>query len=250
MDSVFDDRLANPIFMPLRATLGKFPAAPPSVAQLNRNLLVDGIAFVGQGPKSENFEEGYEPRIFLKGEVQSRENSWHDFFNALVWQTFTKTKKVINKLQYELQKSRYPDKNRTPAENMLTLFDENGAIVMTRNTALLKLIRNHEWHALFWKRREEVLHEMQVVVFGHGLYEKALNPYVGLTAQTLLIDQVVHDIDGLIAGCLGDIGASLSPSLLSPLPILGVPGFWPGNCVEAFYSNTSYFRPLRTPRNK
>ena len=32
---------------------------------------------------------------------------------------------------------------------------------------------------------------------------------------------------------------------LSPLPVLGVPGWWDGNEQEEFYDNTGYFRPGR-----
>jgi hypothetical protein len=32
---------------------------------------------------------------------------------------------------------------------------------------------------------------------------------------------------------------------LSPLPVLGVPGWWGGNEQENFYENTDYFRPGR-----
>jgi hypothetical protein len=38
-------------------------------------------------------------------------------------------------------------------------------------------------------------------------------------------------------------------SSLSPLPLLGVPGWWPGNNHEIFYENTRYFRPAPTGTN-
>ena len=31
----------------------------------------------------------------------------------------------------------------------------------------------------------------------------------------------------------------------SPLPVLGVPGWWGGNEEEGFYENTAHFRPGR-----
>ena len=37
----------------------------------------------------------------------------------------------------------------------------------------------------------------------------------------------------------------LRPRALQPLPVLGVPGWWPGAERESFYDDTDYFRPGR-----
>lgn len=237
-----------PLFEPLwpkLLPLGPF-IKPPAISELNKILDIKKISFIPQQAKSNNFEDAYEARIFLKQEVQTRENSWHDFFNALVWQRFFKSKRMINHLHYHLQKSRYPSKNRLKAENMLTLFDENGAIVIASNEFLLNLIREHRWHELFWQNREYLHQHLKVIVFGHGLYEKALHPYVGLTAQCLLfVGQMdsFPSLDTRIAKCLQQNKDILSTSLLAPLPILGLPGWWEQNKEEKFYENKDYFRP-------
>ncbi len=240
--------IANPLFEPLRPTLSQFEPliTPPSLTVLNQILALNEIKFIPQQTKSNNFEDGYEPRAFLKQEVQTRDNCWHDFFNALVWKHFPKSKRMINRLHYQLQRSRYPGKLRLPAENMLTLFDENGAIVIADDDVYLELIHRHRWHELFWQRREQLDQHMKVIVFGHGLYEKALNPYIGLTAQCLMFvanDFSPMSIDQLVAGYLQQNGDQLRTNFLSPLPILGMPGFWEANGDEKFYSNASYFRP-------
>ena len=36
----------------------------------------------------------------------------------------------------------------------------------------------------------------------------------------------------------------LSPRLLLPLPVLGIPGWWPANENPGFYADTAVFRPL------
>jgi hypothetical protein len=213
---------------------------------LNQFLDVEDISFVSQQPKSDNFEDAYESRIFLKQEVQTRDNSWHDFFNALVWQCFLKSKRMINQLHYHLQKNRYLSKHRSAAENMLTLFDENGAIVIASNELFLTLIREHRWHELFWQRREELQKHVKVIIFGHGLYEKALRPYLGLTAQCLMFvaeDNSLSYVDTLIADYLEKNKNDLRTSMLCPLPILGLPGWWKQNSEEQFYENKEYFRP-------
>ena len=153
---------------------------------------------------------------------------------------------MINRLHYHVQKRRYPNKSRLPVENMLTLFDESGAIVIATNQIYLDLIREHRWHELFWQRRAELAEHVKVIVFGHGLYEKALQPYIGLTAQCLMFvaqDSRLPFVDTLVADYLQQSDCDLSPAVLSPLPILGLPGWWDQNGSEAFYANERYFRP-------
>lgn len=238
----------SPLFKPLWPVLSKFEHHEhlPSVAQLNQHLRIEGIHFVSQCQKSADFADGYEPRIYLQGEVQTRDQSWHDFFNALVWQQFPQSKKIINQLQYQLQKQRYPDKRRLQAENMLTLFDENGAVVISENLQLLELIRQQRWHELFWEQREAVRQQLQVIIFGHGLYEKLLQPYIGITAKALLFNhQAFKSFDALLEKFITDNNEGLEPKMLSPLPILGVPDWWPENKKEVFYANKAYFREKR-----
>ncbi|NIQ10006.1 MAG: DUF3025 domain-containing protein, partial [Gammaproteobacteria bacterium] len=133
-----------------------------------------------QAARASSFQEQYEPRIYLRGEVQTRRHNWHDFFQVLVWSAFPDTKKTINALHYVSAQQRLNEKghtNRSPTENMLALFDECGAVLLSSDPALLKMIRNFEWHELFWLNREKLLRSLRCIVFGHAMYEKALNPY-------------------------------------------------------------------------
>lgn len=235
----------SPLYAPLWPALAHFKhhKSLPSIKDLNVLLSTDQIQFVAQCAKSDDFESGYEPRIYLRGEIQTREQNWHDFFNALVWHQFSQSKKIINQLHFELQKKRYPNKQRLPAENMLTLFDENGAIVIAKNPELLELIKQHRWHELFWQRRDEVKEHLKIFIFGHGLYEKSLDPYIGLTAQTLLfVDENPTCVDSLTSKYLDLKGEHLDTTVLHPLPILGIPGWWSANENEDFYFNKNYFR--------
>lgn len=237
--------ISSPLFAPLWPALRllKHHESLPSISDLNELLNIHPIQFVPQSEKTDDFESGYEPRIYLRGEVQTRVNSWHDFFNALVWQQFPQSKKMINQLHYELQKQRHPNKQRLPAENMLTLFDENGAIVIAQNPDLLELIKQHRWHELFWQKRDEVKEQLQIFIIGHGLYEKSVRPYIGLTAQSLLfVGENPICVDTLTSEFLNSQGVHLQTAVLNPLPILGIPGWWSDNENEAFYFNKNYFR--------
>lgn len=246
MEQYFQCIRQSPLFAPIQASAMLFESLGklPDVREINNLLIVDGIKFVPQAQKSTLFEDHYEPGIFLRGEVQTREHNWHDFFNALVWHQFPKAKRTINRLHYDLQKSRFPDKERRPAENMLTIFDEHGVVAISRNSTLLDLISKRRWHELFWERREQTRAELDLIIFGHGLYEKCLNPFVGLSAHSLLFHYADSTaVDQLVEQFLSSKHVDLRTRDLVPIPILGYPGWWPHQ-DEVFYANDKYYRPL------
>jgi len=220
------------------------------------------ITFVPQGRRSGVFEETYEPRIYLRGEVQVRERNWHDLLNALVWLTFPRTKAALNGRQYEAlrqQRSRRAP-NRGPVQDALTLFDEGGVIVMARDRELLRLLEDFAWKDLFWQKRSRVTADMRFYLFGHALYEKALNPFTGITGRGLLFEAEtgffdapssvqLSRLDAMVAGRLADPSALRSTRDLAPVPILGVPGWCAGNAHESYYDDRDYFRPGRAARS-
>jgi hypothetical protein len=213
------------------------------------------VRFVPQAPKSTDFRDGFEPRAFLKGEVQLRPLDWHDLFNALVWMTFPTAKAVINARHHE-SLSAGETGNRLPARDALTLFDEEGVVVISSDAGLLDLVREFRWKELFWKRREEVRKRMRFFLFGHALYHKALDPFVGMTGKAVLLgvpdafaqlplNSQIAQADRLLAAHVWDRTRMSHGRELSPLPVLGVPGWWSGNEQENFYDNVGYFRPGR-----
>lgn len=209
------------------------------------NLNNQQIKFVEQALSFPNFEDGYEQRIFLKGEVQTRYN-WHDFFNALTWMRFPEIKKLVNSLQYRDFVSQHKlgkTKQRTLIQNQLAHFDECGVIVLSSSLHLLDMIKHHQWHELFWQNRNLVLDQMRFKIFGHALYEKALNPYIGFTGKAVLIH--TDDFKNFDQQAAKYIQSNLSniKNIVAPLPILGIPGWWIDNINEQFYlGNTNYFR--------
>ena len=214
------------------------------------------ISFVDQNTDGSSlFESQYEPRIFLHGEVQTRLKNWHDFFQVLVWNVWPKTKALLNELHYKAAINRN-NKQRSPVENFVTLFDECGIVILSRDPALLTLIKNFQWQQLFCKNRDKFEKEIFCFTFGHAMYEKALNPYIGMTAHALLI-QVEPDllanfthpssIDGMLVEQLTD-QKILEPRVLNPFPLLGVPN-WYEKQNNAFYENTDYFRTGRRKRS-
>jgi hypothetical protein len=217
------------------------------------------LAFVLQSPRAATLAARYEPRIYLRGEVQIRERNWHDLMNALVWLTFPRSKAALNARHHGAllvqQASGAP--NRGPVQDAMTLFDEGGVLVASRDPGLLQRIEAFQWKRLFWHERSRVVRDMRFFLFGHALYEKALNPFTGITARGLLFEvdraflaapiaRQLEQLDALAAMRLSDPAALRSPAALAPLPILGVPGWCAANAVETYYDNTAYFRAGRT----
>lgn len=213
------------------------------------------VRFVPQAPKSKSFEAAFEPRAYLRGEVQVRPFDWHDLFNALVWMTFPTTKAVINARHYESMAAAGRG-NRPPQRDALTLFDEDGVAIVSSDPELLELVRDFRWKELFWHRRDAVKARMRFYVFGHALFSKALQPFVGLTGKAVLREvpgaflelarsEQLAELDRLLAMHIWDRERFRHGRELSPLPVLGVPGWWSGNEGEGFYDDTAYFRPGR-----
>lgn len=259
----------SPLFAPLQqyGALLSGPAWPqPSELQslLNSRAIVSGgghpLLLVPQDARAGTFDDRYEVRIYREGALQFREQNWHDLFNLLVWLTFPLAKAAINARHYRalLEQQSRNALNRGPAQDALTLFDESGVIIASSDADLLHDLRSFEWKRLFWQRRERVQRDLHCFVFGHALYEKALRPFEGITGRAVLfsVDNTFRDLpvaqqlnvlDARLAHHVADNTWLQTPRELAPLPLLGMPGWWPANNREAFYDNTDYFRPGRRP---
>lgn len=265
--------LQSPLFAPLHSVLANLEVADfPMLQDCNALLAAHRptitvqsglpLIFVPQEFGKLPFERQYEPRCFLKGEVPTRTNNWHDLFNALVWLIFPKAKAAINARHYdalikqEAAVDGVSSSQRGAVRDVNTLLDESGVIVAYSDEELARLLRNFKWKDLFWQRREQLSAGMGFYLFGHGLYEKALQPYVGMTGQGLLlkVDQAffgwpvaqrLAHLDTLLANYLAAPEHCLSTRDLSPVPLLGMPGWVPDNDNAAYYDNTAYFRPGR-----
>ncbi len=269
-----DALLQSPLFSPLhpvisRMNAGSFPTRDECNALLSDNQPVitvqrgHAVRFVEQEYGKLPFESQYEPRCYLTGEVPTRGDNWHDLLNALVWLTFPKSKAAINTRHFQaqtLQAQAIPPHDaqtrseRGAVRDTNTLLDESGVIVVYADEELAGLLKNFQWKPLFWEQRARVEKSMGFYLFGHGLYEKALQPYIGMTGQGLLlaVEQAFFDwpqqrqlayLDELLADYLADPAHCNSTRELSPVPLLGVPGW--AEQTAGFYDNTAYFRSGR-----
>ncbi len=257
--------LEAPIFEALRPSLsrlapGRFPRHDELNALASPSIVSGGGAPIRFVPPSSTKEPSasYEIRIFETGEVHTRPDNWHDLFNALVWLAFPKTKAVLNRHHRSEIIARPGERQRGTARDVLTLFDEGGVVVGTADAGLSALLREFKWKDLFWTRRKDVSRCMRFHVFGHAIYEKAIEPYQGVTAKALIVDiapelllttteRQLADLDARAAEYFSEARALGSTRGLSPLPILGVPGWEPANEREEYYDDASQFRPRRSP---
>jgi DUF3025 family protein len=260
----FRSVLAEPIFAALQPSLAcldpeRFPRHDDLNALAGASVVSGGgapIRFVPPAPARETSAD-YETRIFETGEVPTRPDNWHDLFNALVWLAFPATKAVLNRHHHQQILARRGERQRGTARDVLTLFDEGGVLVGTADAALADLLRDFKWKELFWTRRADVRRCMRFHVFGHAIYEKALQPYRGVTAKALVVDvapEVLHaptgrqlaELDARAARHFSGPEALASTRSLSPLPVLGVPGWERDNEREEYYDDASQFRPGRS----
>jgi hypothetical protein len=226
----------------------------PSIAALNRLAVANhihhrnGLAlqFVAADETIKSAMQ-YESHIAATGEIPTRD-VWHDLLNALQWLNFPILKSTINQLHnHYIARGSAETTLRSPQRDVLTMFDESGIIVASADATLLQLIRDFQWRTLFVTRREDVIRHMRFRLVGHGLLEKSLAPFIGITAKAMLLHIADDDtnLDQHAADWLS-VEANLSTSRnLAPLPLLGIPGWDQRNEDAAFYANTQYFRQGR-----
>jgi hypothetical protein len=127
---------------------------------------------------------------------------------------------------------------RGRVRDALTVFDENGA-VLCAPTGLRDALKRRDWHGLFVEHRS-LWSSARLTLVGHALLEKLMQPRKNITAHVWLVDDLSDD--ALAASLTADEFTSKS---LLPLPVLGVPGWWPENEVPQFYDDAGVFRPAR-----
>lgn len=259
--------LQSPLFQPLHPILAHwemidFPGLPEFNAQLvSKQIKVKmghPLCFVPQESGRLGFESQYEPRCYLTGEVQTRADNWHDLFNALVWFTFPKAKAAVNQRHYTAlrQASEPGASQRGKVRDMATLLDESGVIVVSANPELADMLYAFQWKELFWQHRRQSESAMGFFIFGHGLYEKCLQPYLGMTGQGLVLNvsaeffnwalsEQLSYLDDRVAEYLDDANHCQSTRELHPVPLLGVPGWDDDNNHAGYYDNAGYFRSGR-----
>ncbi len=218
------------------------------------------LQFVSQNALPEG--EAYEHFIGTTGNIPTRDNL-HDLFNGSIWLTFPKTKAMLNYYHMlEIAKQGVSER-RGRVRDTITVFDENGAVLVTSDVSIGEALVSFDWQASLVKPRAKWDNPAQpdnsaqaaVYIFGHALLEQLIQPRKPLCAHSIVIhvsqelfnlslaermsyldDKVATYMDTLLSN------DDVKPRQLAPLPILGVPHFWAANAVTEFYDDSYVFR--------
>jgi hypothetical protein len=195
----------------------------------------------------------YEAFISDTGQVPTRENL-HDFFNALVWLSYPRIKLRLNALQAaEIERrAALPASARGKLRDAATIFDENAALLVVSDPSLAAALREHSWREVFIDRRSDFVACCEVRLFGHALMEKLVQAYKAITAHAWIVMAERPVLSLSETGMRLWIDESVSERLqagldtrdFTPLPVLGVPGWWEGQDA-GFYADEKVFRPKR-----
>ncbi|MDN3576579.1 DUF3025 domain-containing protein [Chitinimonas viridis] len=252
--------LHSPWLLPLRGVLAEldwqqFPchadwqALPPSLQALNQAGLPIGFA-----DPAELADGNYELRIAQQGLVATRPDNWHDCFNALCWLAWPRTKAALNQ-QHVDELACQAGSLRSRARDAATLFDESGLVLAVADPTLAEALRIHDWPQLFQARRGDWGRLMEPWSVGHALMEKSLAPFKGIVAKVMLVAvtadwfELDHPtrlqwLDSQLAEAISR-GQLQNPRALPPLPVLGIPSWWPEQTTD-FYADETHFRRKRS----
>lgn len=204
-------------------------------------------------PSTELDDGAYEQRIYNTGQVSTRPNNWHDLFNALVWMRFPHIKIAMNTLHFHCWSEQLSG-SRGRVRDALTLFDECGVIVFSNHLESLKALAERRWTDAFLA--DDFKADVHLSICGHAMLERYLAPYKSMTAKALLVhvnagfqalsrQTVLTHLDREISKRMLAGTLMTEPACLSPLPLAGVPGWWPEDeqSNALFYDDPVVFRP-------
>jgi hypothetical protein len=209
---------------PVAAALNAVAAARPVAHPAGR------LCFVPQAALPAG--EAYEAYIARTACVPTRDNL-HDLFNGLVWLAWPAFKCRLNAWQAAELARQGVGARRGALRDALTVLDENGA-VLHAPPPLVAALKARQWQRLLGELRP-LWRDARLTLVGHALMEKLVRPYKAITAHVL-----VGGPDPLQA--LPEPGQLAAKPFL-PLPVLGVPGWWPANEDPAFHADPRVFRP-------
>ena len=235
---------SRPWLAPLREhgeAVAQRAAANGVVAALNSDVRLGSVTlaagrlrFVAQSHLAA--DEGYEAFIARTATVPTRDNL-HDLFNGLMWLAHPALKRRLNELQAQQLTHAAANGRRGAVRDALTLFDENAAWWQAP-AVLVDALRRRDWCTLFITQRAAWA-DARLSLFGHALIEKLTRPRRAITAHVWVVPEGVDALAYLLEALAPQ---RLVPRQHLPLPVLGVPGWWPANEVPGFYCDTAVFR--------
>ncbi|MEJ6006460.1 DUF3025 domain-containing protein [Paucibacter sp. AS339] len=200
------------------------------------------LRFVPQAALPEG--EAYEVFIHRTASVPTRDNV-HDLLNGLMWLHWPILKAGLNaghRVAIE-RMGGVVGPLRGPLRDALTVVDENAALLWAP-PPLCEALARRDWQALFGALRP-LWAQARLRLVGHALMEKLQQPRKPICAHVLI--QPMLAPDSPVPDAALDLDWLESKPFL-PLPVLGVPGWWPANESPEFYADRQVFRPLPAPQ--
>lgn len=202
---------------------------------------------------SQTVDSRYEQDVYLEKSIPTRYQNWHDFFNNVTWILYPKTKWALVERSFQENASRTHPLQRTKRQNLLAHFDECGMVFCYDKATLIEDIQAFSWKKFFYETVNLSQHGWPMI-FGHGLFEKAQNPYIGMTGKVMFLEVTadffrlpIHErlkyIDLQLAKWILSANFPEEPKALHPFPLLGWPKWHAQNHSAVFYDNQNYFRP-------
>ena len=198
----------------------------------------------------------YEGHIAKTGGVPTRHNL-HDFFNGAIWFQYPRIKAALNARQAAEIDALGIGPTRGAARDALTLFDENAVLFACADLSLAAALRAFDWRTLLVEQRAAWGLRCEARIFGHALLEKLVAPYKACTGHAWIVEVEPAYFSATDAGRRAILDYLVSERLKSeaissryftPLPVLGVPGWWRENEVPSFYDDPQVFRSGRRSR--
>lgn len=222
----------------------------PEPDDLNAAMPVADRRFVHQDQMLLDDGLHYETRIAESGAIATRAQNWHDLFNAAIWCRYPAIKQALNAQQLAHIATMGASQRNRP-QYALTQFDEAGVVVKVRDARLLDLWDRHDWTGLFqdhadaWRNGDIRI----AAVIGHALLEHALVPELFLVGKCLVVQGDFDDETCVanVARVIVDGRALNDPLELRPLPLAGIPGWYPGQ-DRGFFAEAACFQPVRPGR--
>lgn len=187
-------------------------------------------------------QQAYEEYVATRSRVPTRDGL-HDFFNGLCWLNFPLTKQRLNRIHAAELACQGVGPRRGAVRDAATVFDENGAVLCGPDL-LWQALHGRQWQRLFGDLRPLWAHA-QLLLFGHALLEKLVQPRVAITAHVLRGPSAPmrqESLDSWLSEYVSANKFAMKP--FSPLPVLGVPGWWPPNEAAGFYDDDRVFRSV------
>lgn len=198
----------------------------------------------------------YEGHIAGTGCVPTRYNL-HDFFNGSMWFQYPRIKAALNAGQAAEIDVLGIGPTRGAARDALTLFDENAILFACADPSLGAALRAFDWRMLLVEQRAAWGVRCEARIFGHALLEKLVAPYKACTGHAWIVEVEPAYFSAADAERRAILDHAVSERLKSeaissryftPLPVLGVPGWWPENEAPSFYDDPQVFRSGRRSR--